>query len=78
MPSHTGGHGQERLETPCAAGGSEFRGENFAVKEGVEIFPLANCWLNNTFTTPAGIVFPEKGQLSLSMYMLIYQIQPLV
>ena len=44
----------------------EFRGENFAVKEGGEIFPWRNFGVTvPSFTTAAGIVFPEQGQVRL-------------
>ena len=41
----------------------EFRGENFAVKKGGEIFPWRNFGVTvPSFTTAAGIVFPEQGR----------------
>ena len=44
-------------------GRGEFRGENFAVKKGGEIFPWSNFGVTvPSFTTAAGIVFPEQGQ----------------
>ena len=44
----------------------EFRGENFAVKKGGEIFPWRNFGVTvPSFTTAAGIVFPEQGQARL-------------
>ena len=44
----------------------EFCGENFAVKKGGEIFPWRNFGVTvPSFTTAAGIVFPEQGQAQL-------------
>ena len=44
----------------------EFRGENFAVKKGGEIFPWRNFGVTvPSFTTAAGIVFREQGQAQL-------------
>ena len=44
----------------------EFRGENFAVKKGGEIFPWRNFGVTvPSFTTAAGIVFPEQGRVRL-------------
>ena len=44
----------------------EFRGENFAVKKGGEIFPWRNFGVTvPSFTTAADIVFPEQGQARL-------------
>ena len=57
--------------TGCTGGGGgfargEFRGENFAVKKGGEIFPWRNFGVTGaSFTTAAGIVFPEQGQARL-------------
>ena len=46
----------------------EFRGENFAVKKGGENFPWRNFGVTvPSFTTAAGIVFPEQGQARLRM-----------
>ena len=52
---------------PCAVfltgGGGTLRGEIFAVKKGGERFPWRNFGgIVPSFTTAAGIVFPEKGQ----------------
>ena len=54
------------LALHCLQGGGEFRGENFAVKKGGEIFPWRNFGVTvPSFTTAAGIVFPEQGQARL-------------
>ena len=50
--------------------GGGFRGENFAVKKGGEIFPWRNFGVTvPSFTTAAGIVFPERGRARLRMNM---------
>ena len=44
----------------------EFCGENVAVKKGGEIFPWRNFAVTvPSFTTAAGLVFPEQGQARL-------------
>ena len=62
------------MESPSTAvqggGGNfargEFRGENFAVKKGGEIFPWRNFGVTvPSFTTAAGIVLSEQGQVRL-------------
>ena len=42
----------------------EFRRENFAVKNGGEIFPWRNFWRNSSILCHRGrgIVFPKKSQ----------------
>ena len=59
-----------RVQLPYRGGGNfargEFRGENFAVKKGGEIFPWRNFGVTvPSFTTAAGIVFREQGQAQL-------------